>query len=106
MKRRERWEAEERAKRAERPYQITMRYERFMNGWMVKFTRSGSDWVLRICTFSDAAKIRSMFRRFAAGRVSEDLAAFENGIQNGKGMVELRLGEDQYAALTSPRQHR
>lgn len=92
-------EAEERAQLAKRAYQITMRYERFQNGWMVKFTRTGSDWVLRICTFADADKIRSIFRRFAIRQTSEDIAAFECAIQNGRGAVELRLGEEQYAAL-------
>ena len=93
MKRREMREAEERAQLAKRAYQITMRYERFQNGWMVKFTRTGSDWVLRICTFADADKIRSIFRRFAIRQTSEDIAAFECAIQNGGGRWNYGLAK-------------
>jgi hypothetical protein len=49
--------------------------------------------------FADAEKIRSMFRRFAARRMAEDVAAFDYGIQHGSGAVELRLGDEQLAAL-------
>lgn len=99
MKRRERAEAQERAKLIARPHHVLMRFQRFPTGWQVRFTPSASDWVLRVCTFADDEKIRSMWRRFAPQRMSEDVAAFEYAIQHGNGVVELRLGDEQYAAL-------
>jgi hypothetical protein len=62
-------------------------------------TPDGSDWVLRVCTFADSDKIRSMWRPFAARRISEDVQVFEYAIEQGSGAVELRLGDEQYAAL-------
>jgi hypothetical protein len=99
MKRRERNEAEERAKLAARPHQVLMRFQRFPTGWQVRFTPVGSHWVLRVCTFADDEKIRSMWRRFAARRMSEDVQVFEFAVKNGSGAVELRLGDEEYAKL-------
>jgi hypothetical protein len=103
MKRRERYEAEQRARLAVRPHKVLMRFDRFSMGWKVRFTPVGGDWVLRVCTFADPEKIRSMFRRFAARHMTEDVSAFEYAIQHGSGAVELRLGEEQYASLTQQR---
>jgi len=100
MKRAVQREIDERAKLAARPHQVLMRFQGFRRGWQVRFTPVGSDWVLRVCTFPDPEKIRSMFRRYAARRMTEDVSAFEYGIQRGSGAVELRLGEEQYALLT------
>lgn len=106
MKRRERREEEDRARLAARPHQVLMRYERFPRGWQVLFTPVGSEWVLRVCKFADDEKIRSMWRRFAARRMSEDVASFEYGIEHGSGAVELRLGDEQYASLKRQRTQR
>lgn len=106
MKRREAWEAEDRAKLAARPHQVLMRFQRFGDQWQVRFTPIGSDWVLRVCTFTDPEKIRSMWRRFAPRRMSEDMQVFEYAIQNGSGVVELRLGDEQYALLKQQRTQR
>jgi hypothetical protein len=106
MKRRERYEAEQRAKLAARPHQVLMRFQRFPTGWQVRFTPVGSDWVLRVCTFANDDKIISMWRRFAVRRMSEDVQVFEFAIQNGSGAVELRLGDEQLAALKQQRSHR
>lgn len=93
-------EAEERAKLAARPHEIRMQYQRLPNGgWVVRFTPSGSDWVIRVCRFADPDKIRSLFRRFATRRLSEDVQAFEFGLRSGTGALELRLGDEQLAAL-------
>lgn len=99
MKRAVQREVEERAKLAARPHQVLMRFQRFPTGWQVRFTPVGSEWVLRVCTFAADEKIRSMWRRFAARRMSEDVQVFEYAIAHGSGAVELRLGEEQYAAL-------
>jgi len=50
-----------------------MRFQRFGAGWQVRFTAAGTESVIRVCTFADADKIRSMWRRFAASRTSEDV---------------------------------
>jgi hypothetical protein len=99
MKRAVQREIEDRTTPAARPHQVLMRFERFGNHWQVRFTPPTSDWVLRVCTFADPEKIQSMWRRFAARKMLEDVQAFERGIQNGSGAVELRLGDEQYAAL-------
>ena len=99
MKRRERYEAEQRIKLAARPHQVLMRFERFPRGWQVRFPPVGSEWVLSVFTYTDSAKIRSMWRSFAARRMTEDVASFEYGIEQGSGAVELRLGDEQFAAL-------
>lgn len=106
MPRREKREAEERAKLAARPHQVLMRFQRFGNHWQVRFTPTGSDWVIRVCSFADDEKIRSMWRRFAARRMAEDVAIFEYAIQHGTGAVELRLADEQMAALKQPKPHR
>jgi len=99
MKRAVQRETEERAKHLARPHEVLMRFERFPTGWQVRFTPNGSEWVLRVCHFADAEKIRSMWRRFAARKMSEDVQVFEFAIAHGSGAVELRLGGEQYAAL-------
>lgn len=106
MKRQERYEAEQRTKLAARPHPVLMRFQRFGERWQVRFTPVGSDWVLRVCTFADDEKIRNMWRRFAPRRMSEDVQVFEFAIQNGSGAVELRLGDEQMAALKVPKPHR
>lgn len=99
MKRAVQREAAERAKLAAHPHAVLMRFARFPTGWQVRFTPVGSECVLRVCHFADAEKIRSMWRRFAARKMSEDVQVFEFAIQNGNGAVELRLGDEQLAAL-------
>jgi hypothetical protein len=99
MKRAVQREVEERAKLAARPHQVLMRFQRFPRGWQVRFTPSSSDWVLRVCTFADDEKIRSMWRRFAARRMLEDVQVFELAIQNGCGAAELRLGDEEMSKL-------
>jgi hypothetical protein len=85
MKRRERYEVEHRAKLAARPHQVLMRFQRFPTGWQVRFTPIGSEWVIRVCTFANDEKIRSMWRRFAARKMSEDVQVFEFAIEHGRG---------------------
>jgi hypothetical protein len=92
-------EAEERAKLIARPHQVLMRFQRFGPGWQVRFTAIGSEWVIRVCRFADDEKIRSMWRRFAARKMTEDIQAFEYAIGHGTGAVELRLGDEQLTAL-------
>lgn len=99
MKRREQYEAQERAKLAARPHEIMMRFQRFPTGWQVRFTPVTSDWVLRVCTFADCEKIRNIWRRFASRRMSEDVQVFEFALARGSGAVELRLGDEQMVAL-------
>lgn len=99
MRRREAREEAERARLAARPHRVLMRFQRSSMGWQVRFTPVDSDWVLRVCTFADEDKIRSMWRRFAAAKMLEDVQAFDRGLEQGRGAAELRLGDEQYAAL-------
>jgi len=99
MKRREQYEKAQRDKLAARPHAILMRFQRFPNGWQVRFTPVGSEWVLRLCTFADPEKIRTLFRRSATRKMSEDVAILEYALQRGSGVVELRLKEEEYANL-------
>lgn len=99
-------EAEERAKLAAHPHEVLMRFQRFRTGWQVRFTPAGSDWVIRVCTFADSEKIRSMWRRFAPRRMSEDVQMFEYALERGSGAVELRLGDEQIAALKEQKPRR
>ena len=106
MKRAVHRETEERAKLAARPHQVLMRFQRFPTGWQVRFTPVGSDWVLRVCAFADDEKIRSMWRRFAARKMSEDVQVFEYAIQSGIGAVELRLGDEEMSKLKQQKPRR
>jgi hypothetical protein len=99
-------EEEDRARLAARPHRVLMRFQRFPTGWQVRFTPSGSDWVLRVCTFTDSDKIRSMWRRFAARKMSEDVQVFEYAIQSGIGAVELRLGDEEMSKLKQQKPRR
>ena len=74
-------EEAERARLAAHPHEVMMRFARVPHGWQVQFTPAGGDWVLRVCTFADAEKIRSMWRRFAARRMTEDVQAFDYAIE-------------------------
>lgn len=80
-----------------------MRFERFPKLWQVRFTRIDSDWVLGVFNFADPEKIRNIFRRFAASRLTEDRAALDYAIEQGSGAARLRLGDEEYAALQRPK---
>ena len=92
-------EAEQRAQLAVRPHQVLMRFQRFPTGWQVRFTPVGSDWVLRVCTFADDEKIRSMWRRFSARRMSEDVQMFEFAVKTRVANPSLVSLIDSQAAL-------
>lgn len=49
--------------------------------------------------FADSYKIRDLFLRYGASKLSEDMAAFDYAIGQGKGIVDLLLGDEQVAVL-------
>ena len=98
MKRQERYYAEEWAK-ANR-HLVLMAFDRRGPGWRITFRDQPTNARLpRVITFTNADKIRDLHRRFGARRMSEDVAAFEFALTHGRGLVELRLGDEQYAKL-------
>ena len=44
-------------------------------------------------------KVRDLYERFGVRHMLEDKQAFEGGVRNGKDIVELALGEEQYSIL-------
>lgn len=102
MKRAVRAEEERRAQ-AERYMDLRdvfMLFEKQGEVWLVSFTRPlGRGKLPRECRFRDPAKIRSLYERFGTKRMSEDRAAFEFALQQGRGCVMLSLGREQYAKL-------
>lgn len=77
-----------------------MSFSRFGDGWRVLFKEDLNAWPMsRVLTFRDADKLRDLYQRFASNRMSEDRQAFEFGLQQGCGMVELILGREQYQVL-------
>ena len=53
----------------------------------------------RRLTFRDAAKLREMFDRFAAGKTLADRQALDYAIERGRGSLWLHLTEEQYVKL-------
>ena len=49
--------------------------------------------------FADSYKIRDLFLRYGASKLSEDMAAFDYAIGQGKGIVDLLLGDEQVRAF-------
>jgi hypothetical protein len=70
------------------------------NGWDCQFLEPDLKTSLpRTLTFRDAAKIRELFDRFAAGKKLEDRQALEYALEMGRGSIWLNLSEEQYAKL-------
>ena|SRR6185437_16097936 len=106
MKRQERYYAEQWEK-GNRQHFVLMAFDRRGPGWRITFRDQPSNNRLpRVITFTDPDKIRDLYRRFGARRLSEDVAAFEFGLLHGRGLVELRLGGEQYATLKEQKPHR
>ncbi len=78
---------------------VLMIFDRLPGGWRVSF-RQTNHWPLpRAYTFTNPDKIRDLYTRFGSSRIAEDVASFEFGLQNGRGVVELTLEEEQYRVL-------
>ncbi len=103
MKRAEARYAKERA--SIRPVMMQFAYEHTLKLWRVTFRPRGESVALpRVIHFSDAEKLRDLFRRFGSRQMAEDVATLEFAIVNAKrGAVELMLGEPQLSEL---RKHR
>lgn len=68
--------------------------------WEVWFRSPPLPGILpRRLTFTDSYKIRDLFLRYGASKLSEDIAAFDYAVGQGKGIVDLMLGPDQIAVL-------
>ena len=81
-------------------HRVFMSFTRVGDGWRLLFKDHQTSWPLsRVVTFRDPDKIRNLYQRFGSKRMSEDVAAFEYGLQQGSGIVELTLGDDQYRVL-------
>ena len=50
-------------------------------------------------TFADSYKVRDLYLRFGKSHLSEDLAAFDYAVTQGRGIVDLMLGPEQIAVL-------
>ena len=97
-RRREAREEQERQRRT-RPHRVRLEFQAWGGGWRVRFTEAASGCELRVMTFAGVAKIRSLYTRFAAYLTLADRAAFEDGVRQGRGAVELWLGDAENARL-------
>src|ERR1700733_9494448 len=80
-------------------YRLHMRFER-CQGWRVSFRDLNNNLTnFREFTFGDPSKIEELVGRTATKMMSEDRQAFEHGIRNGLGAVNLILTKEQYRRL-------
>jgi hypothetical protein len=76
-----------------------MRFKRCQD-WRVSFRDLDNNRTnFREFTFGDPGKIEEMVARTATKMMSEDRQAFEHGIRNGLGAVNLILTKEQYRRL-------
>jgi hypothetical protein len=67
--------------------------------WQVLFYDSATKHLLRTVTFQDEQKLLELAKRGGALTNLESKQMIENGIDNGKGGVFLKLSQDQYLKL-------
>jgi hypothetical protein len=80
-------------------HRLYVRFER-CQGWRVSFRDlSNNRASFREFTFGDPGKIEELVARTATKMMSEDRQAFEHGIRNGLGAVNLTLTDEQYRKL-------
>lgn len=102
MKRREKWESEQRT--AIGPVLMQFRYDEPAGFWRVNFRPRGDTIALpRVLHFGSEDKLRDLFSRFGSRRMAEDVAALDFAIRTGRGAVELTLGEEQLSKLRTPK---
>ena len=77
-------------------HRVYMRFERMLGVWRVSLRGTGH---LREFTFADDSKVEEMAERGNALRTLADKQAFEVGLRQGYGGVELRLTNAQLAAV-------
>lgn len=81
-----------------------MCFERAGNHWHVFFRTAPVPYIFpRRFVFADSCKIRDLFLRYGASKLSEDMAAFDYAVGRGKGIVDLFLGDEQFAVLKAER---
>jgi hypothetical protein len=81
-------------------HRILLNFQHGNGGWWVSFLEDDCRTSLPLkLTFRSEDKIREMFNRVAASRVSEDRAMLEHGLEIGRGGFWLMLNEGQYQKL-------
>jgi len=106
LKRRDRSEAE-RPAQAGGQFDVFMLFELKDSCWKVGFCKPlGQGTLPRVLRFADPGKITSLYERFGSNRLAEDRSAFEFALQQGRGVVGLSLGREQYEKLLRKRPHR
>lgn len=87
-----------------RPVLMQFRYDSTLHSWRVTFRPRGNSIALpRVLHFGTDDKLRELFRRFGSCRMSDEEAALEFAIRTGGSNVELMLGPQQLAKLTTPK---
>jgi hypothetical protein len=85
----------------DRRHRLLLRYERYQDGWRICVGHPGG-LPVRELFFADSDKIVEMAKRGGALRMLEDRHAFELGLANGRGAVDLELTDAQFDALRRP----